>query len=216
MNARILGLLVLLLPSVAGADILEWRDADGVRHYTNLKGEVPKDQRESVQVVVDELARHPQAAEPAAPPAAAPPAATQPADEPRREAQVLYDRSNTVDAYVAGLERGLETAHAVSSGGSVQINAPLVAGGGSVIPSYGVLPPYHAPFITTGFDRGRSRFLTMRLLLDDQFTIDREGPFIVEGFPQCGRNLQGLALPPFLARGLPSTTVPRQARVVRR
>ena len=39
----------------AAADIIEWQDADGVRHYTNLKGEVPKEEEGSARVVVDEF-----------------------------------------------------------------------------------------------------------------------------------------------------------------
>ena len=72
---------------------------------------------------------------------------------------------------------------------------------------------YGQPLVTTGFDRGRSRHLTLRLLLQDQFAIDREGPYgYVERFPPP----LGPRLAPFMRRGLPSYTVPYGGLVVTR
>jgi hypothetical protein len=54
--------------------------------------------------------------------------------------------------------------------------------------------------VTTGFDRGRSRHQTIRMLLQDQFAIDRDGPYAYQRWDQPGL---GPALAPFLSRGLP-------------
>jgi hypothetical protein len=205
--------IFLCWSSVAAADIIEWLDADGVRHYTNLKGEVPKEQEGATRVVVDELARQPDGP----PPAAAVSAPAEPVEE-RRQAQVVYDPSQVRDAYVRGLERGLETARVISGGdgGNVQINGPLaIAKTTNPAPYYDYYYPGHYPFVTTSFDRGRSRHLTLRLLLQDQFAIDRAGPFVFEErlVPPFGHPPLGVDLNPFLPRGLPHR-FPRQARVI--
>ena len=204
MWATVVIVLVMLATGSAAADILEWRDASGVSHYTNLKEEVPNEQRGSVQVVVDELVHRPPAVEstPSAPP------------EPRHQAQVIYDRSAVSEAYIEGLERGLQSARASGgTGGTVQINGPLAIANAAP-PSYAYLPPYTRPLLTTSFDRGRSRYLTLRLLLQDQFALDREGPFIDERFAQPLEYISpGVALNPFLPRGLPHF-FPRQIRVI--
>jgi hypothetical protein len=205
MWATIVIVLVMFATGSASADILEWRDASGVSHYTNLKEEVPDEQRGSVQVVVDELVRRPQPLESTASP---PP-------EPRHQAQVIYDRSTVSQAYIEGLERGLQWARASGgAGGAVQINGPLAVANAAP-PSYAYLPPYIPPLLTTSFDRGRSRYLTLRLLLQDQFAIDREGPFIDARLGQpLGYIPPGVALNPFLPRGLPQF-FPRETRVIR-
>lgn len=162
--------LVVFGAGRAPADILEWRDAGGVTHYTNLKEDVPNDQRDSAQVVVNEMVHHPETADKSA---AAPPAKA----EPRRQAQVIYDRPTASEAYLEGLVRGLEAARGGGgggTGGSVQINGPLAVASAPSPASTGYWPPYY-PLLTTSFDRGRSRHLTLRLLLQDQFAIDREG-----------------------------------------
>lgn len=201
----------MLLAGAASADILEWRDSNGVSHYTNLKDEIPNEQRDAAQVVVNERARHPQGAERAADVAPAVP-------EPRHQAQVIYDRSAVTQAYTEGLERGLEAARAsAGSGGAVQINGPLAVANAAAPPSYAYLPPYVRPLVSTSFDRGRSRHLTLRLLLQDQFAVDREGPFAFDerlGMPPGGVPLS-VRLNPFLPRGLPHR-FPREARVITR
>ena len=205
---KISGLIVtlLLIASAASADIVKWQDADGVTHYTNIPAEIPKDEQANAVVVVDELARRQPDTNDVT--AAAPPAA--PA-EPAREAQVIYDRTALADVYLEGLERGLESARTGAQGGSVQINGPLAVATTSAPPAYPYLPPYYPPLVTTSFDRGRSRFLTLRLLLQDQFAIDREGPYTYGGrldFLPLSVNLN-----PFLPRGLPHAA-PRPTRVV--
>lgn len=185
--------LLLLVPSVAArGDILEWRDQHGVRHYTNLREEIPAAHRDAAQVVIDEKVRR--APEP--PPA---PAREQ-TSEPQRQAQVVYDRAVIADAYRDGLERGLELARGLSGpayGGSVQIQGPLAIAGAAAPPPVVVYPlPYSYPWVSSSFDRGRSRHLTLRLLMQDQFLLDREGPyaFAVNDPPP---------LVPYLPRGVP-------------
>lgn len=205
MKATAIALMFMLIATAAAADILEWKDAQGVSHYTNLQGEVPKEQRESVQVVVDEVARRPanEAAADSPAPAAQPGAA---AAEPRL-AQVVYDRTGVADAYLQGLERGLALAAGPSAGGGgVQINGPLaVANARAGHGGYGLPDYYTYPLVSTGFDRGRSRYLTLRMLLQDQFELDREGPYVFDErlVPPFGHVPLGVALDPLLPRGLP-------------
>jgi hypothetical protein len=207
MKALIIGVLCVLGPSLAAADILEWQDAQGITHYTNLKGEVPKAERDSVHVVVDEQARQPD------PGAAAADPAVPAAPEPRREAEVVYDHSQDSEAYIEGLLRGLEAARGAThvEGGSVQINGPLAVARSESPASYPFYSPYYSPLVTTSFDRGRSRHLTLRMLLQDQFALDREGPFFVE--QRLAPPSLGVGLNPFLPRGLPHH-FNREARVI--
>jgi uncharacterized protein DUF4124 len=139
----LLALIVAALPAVAPADIFRWTDDAGVTHYTNLKSEVPADQA-AVQVVVDEAARRPPAANDAPvpdPPAPVAPPPAQPSQAERAEA--FYDRSQELSAYLEGLQRGLTVGGGVAVGGGVEINAPLVVGGSSPGPySYSYGSPY--------------------------------------------------------------------------
>ena len=216
-----LALLAILLcwSGAAAADIIEWQDADGVRHYTNLKTEIPKEQEGATRVVVDEVARRSAAGDTQPEAQSAPPPA-----EPRREAEVVYDRSQVSEAYLRGLQRGLDTAGVIAGGGGgggVQINGPLaVAKGGNSAPYYDYYYPGYPgyyPLVTTSFDRGRSRHQTLRMLLQDQFAIDRAAPFVFEerlvppfGFPPLSVDLN-----PFLPRGLPHG-FPQETRVITR
>ncbi|HUI27279.1 MAG TPA: DUF4124 domain-containing protein [Candidatus Kryptonia bacterium] len=186
---KITGVLAVLalLASVRStqADIFEWQDADGVRHFTNSKADVPS--AESPQVVV---------AERNAPSIADAPVAPAVASEPPRQAQVVYDTNQAAEAYLQGLQQGLALAQR-GVGNDVTINGPLAVAGarGGEVPWY----PYYQPLVTTGFDHGRSRHRTLRMLLQEQFQIDRDGPFVVERLPPgLGPNLS-----PFLPRGLP-------------
>ena len=214
MKHLVLVAILLSWSGAAAADIIEWQDADGVRHYTNLKGEVPKEQEATTRVVVDEVVR--QSAAGAAPAAVAPTAPD--TAEPRREAAVVYDRSQLSEAYLRGLQRGLETAGVVTggAGGGVQINGPLaIAKATSPEPYYNSYYPGYYPFVTTSFDRGRSRHLTLRMLLQDQFAVDRDAPFVFEDrfTPPFGHPPLSVDLNPFLPRGLPHG-FPRDTRVV--
>lgn len=187
----------------ARADILVWRDAEGVRHFTNRADTVPGDL--SAQVLIRDAAR-PAAAEAAAAPAAPAPVAEGPT--------VASDVARLDDAYRAGLSAGLTLAGigsgtagggaggGAASGGTVQIVGPLaVADAHAADGGWGPYGwPGYFPFVTTGFDRGRSRHQTLRMLLQDQFQIDRDGPYAYDRWDQPG---VGPALAPFLPRGLP-------------
>ena len=201
MPARWLVVAVLVTAfGSARADILVWRDADGVRHFTNRADAVPTDL--SAQVLIRDTAR------PAAPAVAAPPAA------PVAEGPIVAsDVARLDDAYRAGLSAGLTLAAGevglsggggggAASGGTVQIVGPLaVADARSSDGGWGPSGwPGYFPFVTTGFDRGRSRHQTLRMLLQDQFQIDRDGPYAYDRWNQPG---VGPALAPFLPRGLP-------------
>ncbi len=199
--------LGLLVAGTAGhAQIYEWRDATGARHFTNRMDTVPAEQQPATRVLVAESRKLAPEAEP---PAAAPPV------EPRRQAEVIYDYSSLRDAYAAGLRDGL----ALAGGGAgeagevmdrVAIHGPLAVASARVQEPF-FYPSYH-PFVTTSFDRGRSRHLTLRMLLQDQFQLDREGPF---AFQRINRIGLGPALQPILPRALPHGD-PRRGRVVYR
>jgi len=183
MNAVAFGIVLAVLSSAAAADIFEWRDTDGVAHYTNLQAEVPKEHEQAVQVVVDERGRQSQGKTEAGcePAAAAQPAAI---PETRRQAQVVYDQSAVVTAYIAGVERGLAAAQqgAAAGGpdGGVLIQGPLAVANARSAPPYYEYPPYGFPLLTTPFDRGRSRYLTVRQLIDDELQFERGWPFIFQ------------------------------------
>lgn len=216
MKHMVLVAILVCGSGAASADIIEWQDADGVRHYTNLKAEIPLEQAGSTRVVVDEVARQPAGGVAAAVAAPLPPPA-----EPRREAQVVYDRPLVSEAYLRGLQRGLEAAGVLAAGGGgggVQINGPLaIARTTAAEPYYGDYYPGYYPLVTTSFDRGRSRHLTLRLLLQDQFAIDRAAPFVFEErlVPPFGYAPLGVDLNPFLPRGLPHG-FPQDTRVILR
>ncbi len=208
----------LWCPGAAVADILEWRDANGVLHYTNVKAEVPKAQRDSAQVFVDEEARQPRPAPPETA-AAEQPAGDNDVPPPPRQAQVIFDPSVTASrAFLAGLERGLQLGGALNTGGSVHLSGPLaVASADGAAPYYDYLPPLSYPLVTTSFDRGRSRHKTLRMLLEDQFALDQEGPYVYDErfLPPFGHVPLGVALNPFLPRGLPHG-FPADLRVITR
>jgi hypothetical protein len=126
--------LSTLVGTAARADILEWQDAEGVLHYTNLKDEVPPEQQS--RVVVDERARQTQA------PAAEekPQASAGEQAEPRRDTAATDDRAEAARAYVEGLENGLELARSVNTGGSTYVSGPLVVTISGSTPA-GVYPP---------------------------------------------------------------------------
>ena len=92
------------------------------------------------------------------------------------------------------------------AGGAVQINGPLAVATSRVAESsrrataWSYPPaPWYYPFVTTSFDRGRSRHQTLRMLLQDQFQIDRDGPYAYDRWDEPGL---GPALAPVPHRGL--------------
>ena len=207
LRASVLALVLVVLPSAAGADIYMWRDLQGVKHYTNAKALVPTDA--GAAVVLEEPP--PSAVREVA-------TATAPAPAPPREVQSAgkagdaFDQGAMAAAFAAGWQQGLAAAQQMRAAApppsaapvSFQFNAPLavaVGGGdGGYAPSW--LDYNYPALVTTSFDNGRSRHLTLRMLLQDQFAIDREGPYlIVDRFPPLGPNLQTVlprGLPPFV------------------
>jgi hypothetical protein len=198
----IVALAALAFASVARAEIYEWRDASGTRHFTNNRDSVPSEHRGALRVVLSEP--QPSAV------AEAPQAVAEPAP---LEAQVVYDEQAVRRAYEAGLRDGLDygSGSVPVSGPSVQINGPLaVADAHAVDAGYGY-PFAYEPFVTSSFDRGRSRHLTLRMLLQDQFQLDRDGPYLHERLPSGA----GPSFRVFLPRGL-SERVPAGNRVLYR
>ena len=197
--------LTCISSSPCAAEIYEWRDASGDRHFTNSKDAVPADRQSSARVLVVERAPAAvvvtqEAVEPARP---------QPIVEERR-AQVVYDRADVEEAYAAGLRDALETERTVQPPPPpVQIYGPLAVANANVDSGYGDFAPYY-PLVTTSFDRGRSRHLTLRMLLQDQFQLDRDGPFVYQRLNPVGL---GPGLHPFLPRGL-TGRVPPGSRVL--
>jgi hypothetical protein len=189
---------LMLLASAARADIYEWSDASGARHFTNDKRGVPEEYQDSARVFVADWS-HPATDTSAAAPAAA--------DQPAPQAQVATDLGALEQAFADGLRTAMEmSGGGGGGGGSVQFNGPLAVASARPSESYvgypGFYPPWpwYYPFVTTGFDGGRSRHQTLRMLLQDQFAIDRDGPFAYQRWDQPGI---GPALAPFLPRGLP-------------
>lgn len=190
---------VMLLVSAARADIYEWRDASGARHYTNNKQAVPSEYQAQARTMITDWAP----SEPAAPAPAAPAPVVQ---APAPQAEVVSDASLS-DAYAAGMRAAMQLSGGGGGGAGVQINGPLAVAAVRSTDDYGGYPggfyppwPWYNPFVTTSFDRGRSRHQTLRMLLQDQFAIDRDGPFAYDRWNQPG---VGPALAPFLPRGLP-------------
>jgi len=190
----------LLLSNGAGAEIYEWHDESGSRHFTNLIDEVPADQRNNPRIIVRESKRDggdaPEVSSSSPAPA-----------EERREAVVVSNRSRHVRDYSAGLRDGLRLLADRDDAVNVTVNGPL---GVASSESYSVDADYHVdsyyyPFVTTSFDRGRSRHRTLRMLLQDQFQLDRDGPYLYERINPIGL---GPRLQPFLARGLPHRIPP--------
>jgi len=189
---------VALLASAVRADIYEWTDPSGARHFTNDKRGVPAEYQDSARVFVADWSHPAAAAQPIA--AAAPAPAAAPAMAP-----IATDVAPWSEGYVAGLRAAVELGG--GGGGGVQINGPLAiattrASEGTGGYPYGIYPPWpwYYPFVTTGFDRGRSRHQTLRMLLQDQFQLDRDGPYAYDRWNEPGL---GPALAPFLQRGLP-------------
>jgi hypothetical protein len=176
-------LALLWLAAPLSAQVYEWRDAGGSRHFTTDLEDIPAGQREQPQIVVREWQRQ----SPAAPGAVV--------AEPR-QAQVVSDRPR---------REVVQVPPPVSQGGSVNIQGPLAVAEvvapqvGSAYLPYVATYYYDEPLVTTSFDRGRSRHRTLRMLLQDQFHRDRDGPFRYARFPN------GLhpRFQPFLPRGLP-------------
>jgi hypothetical protein len=204
---------LLIAADAAVADIIVWRDANGVRHFTNRADTVPAEHRVAAEVLIVD-----------APRIDVPVAAVAAAAAPPVGPTVASDQERFDHAYRAGLDAGLSLVAGgggggAAEGGAVQINGPLAVttvherqdvGWGPY--AWGGGWPGYYPFVTTGFDRGRSRHQTLRMLLQDQFQIDRDGPYAYDRWDEPGL---GPALAPFLPRGLP-VSVRQYGRVIYR
>jgi hypothetical protein len=207
MKVCLLSFLLALMPSVLAAEIVSWTDDDGVRHYTNVPEEIPALYRDTVETVVKDI---PRAAESAPEPGHE----ERPRERPRM-AQVVYQRPPVSEDYVRGFLEGVSYGRGGGDGGDVDIEGPLAIADAQVVsppPAY----PYYVdpyPLVTSAFDRGRSRHLTLRMLLQDQFQLDRGSPYF---YPQrfFPPHL-GVDLNPHHPRGLPRR-FPRQTRVILR
>jgi hypothetical protein len=229
MKAMLVGILLGGFASLAGADIVAWVDASGTRHFTNVREEIPDEYRSSAALVVNEQARLKAVPEPA------------PATSRRPRVISDWNGDEPIDGGAGGAayadcrrracERDAFTGAGGGGGGggaTLQINGPLAiatapeaAYGGTALPYapwlYGYLAPQWYPFVTTSFDRGRSRHLTLRMLLQDQFQLDREAPYVyVERLPPFGVAPLGPNLNAFLPRGLPPYSVPVTTRLITR
>jgi hypothetical protein len=200
---------------VAQADIYEWTDDSGARHFANHRESIPDAQRDSARVLIIDVP-HP----------ASEPVATAQIPLPADAAVARPEPPAWDAAYLAGLQAGLRLeagggGGGAAAGGAVQIHGPLAVATSHASESapfgapfggwYAGSPDYY-PFVTTGFDRGRSRHQTLRMLLQDQFAIDRDGPYAYDRWNQPG---VGPALAPFLPRGLP-LPVQQYGRVIYR
>ncbi len=201
--------LLLVMPAMTSAEIVAWVDDQGVRHYTNVPEDVPKVYRDSVRTVVKEMPR-----------SSVEPSVTEPPrrelDRPERQrlAQVVYDRAERADDYVRGFLEGMAYVRRDARGGDINIQGPLAVARADASAPYIVSDPYYLdpfPFVTTAFDRGRSRHQTLRMLLQDQFQLDRSLPWVYPARFPVPR--LGVDLKPFHPRGLPRR-FPREARVI--
>jgi hypothetical protein len=198
----VLVMVLLLAGTTARADIYEWRDSSGARHFTNSMDGVPAAYQANAHVLIADWAHPAVAAAPAAPHPA-------PVDGPPPEAQVVTEAGGWNDGFEAGVRAAaIELGGGGGAGGTgtVQINGPLAVASvrnsdSAGYPGFYPPWPWYYPFVTTGFDRGRSRHQTLRMLLQDQFQLDRDGPFAYQRWDQPGL---GPALAPFLSRGLPN------------
>jgi hypothetical protein len=187
--------LVAVAVGSARAQIYEWRDAEGIAHYTNVKELIPEPARSAARVVAEALP---------------PPAVAEEAPRPPERAEAVvgtapaFDAAALEAAYRLGFAEGEERARRSErpAAPEIHVRGPVaVAVGWYGMPGY---VPYE-PLVTTSFDRGRSRHLTLRLLLQEQFALDREAPYIYweRFFPPHHHPPLGPALHPFLRRGLP-------------
>lgn len=164
--------LVAFLTSAAGAQIYEWVDESGVRHFTNSVTSVPDTARTQPRIVVE--ASPTSNADDASGESRVQPKAGQGAGEARQ-------RPATV-AFEAGWSRGFAAARAGDAPPSL-VQPPVVIAGSPQpvvveIPRYdpsGLF--YRSPYtgaMTVPFDRGRSRGLTHRQQVEQLLQAQRD------------------------------------------
>lgn len=202
--------LVLLIPRAAAAEVVVWVDAQGVEHYTNVPEEIPKAYRGATRVVVRAMPRREEVELPAP--------SRRERDRPERQrlAQIVFDRPARSDDYVRGFVEGFSHGHGDTRTGDIHIQGPLAISDAGT--RYPVSLPYYFdsyPLVTTAFDRGRSRHQTLRMLLQDQFQLDRGWPWPYAYPARVVPPRAGIDLTPFHPRGLPRR-FPRETRVIMR
>lgn len=172
-QVAIVALLVALPIGTAWGEIYSWRDEAGVRHFTNVREEIPPAYRERAEVAVSSVWL---------PKVESAPTSCEP-EEPGRQAQVVV----VPGARARERIRPQPAEPMVVQGGSVNIEGPLaVAVGPPPVnwPVWGALP-----LITTAFDRGRSRHLTLRQLAEEQRWLQETlgwSPGLLELVPFAG------------------------------
>jgi len=229
-SLRVVVALVALVSSPAWAQIYEWRDAGGSRHFTNDLEDIPDAQREGARVVVR-----------AAPVRDADFAADSGGSEeeieesprerrrrlrreryerePVRSAQVVYDNSfrfarpepPAVPDVFVNIDGPLSVSQVIVPQAPP---VPIVFEGPRYDPVYDYYygPQYYGPQVSTAFDRGRFRHRTVRMRLQDQFQYDRNGPSLYLAGPVP----QGPRFQANLPRGVRSCAVSQRRSVLRR
>lgn len=144
-----------VLAGVAKAEIYSWRDHDGVLHFTNVQAEIPPAYRSAAEVAVSAAWM---------PKEETPTASACEESPPRRAEAIVVPRPRPASG--AGATADLPTGGVVAEGGRVNIQGPLLVTSAPQVP---VWPHWlGVPLVTTSFDRGRSRHLTLRQLAEEQ------------------------------------------------
>lgn len=221
---RVVIAMLALGSSSAWAQIYEWRDAGGSRHFTNDMEDIPETQRDDARVVV--RAAPIREGDLAVESGGAEEDEESPRErrrrlrreryeqEPVRSAQVVYDNSF----------RFARPAPPVVPDVYVNIDGPLSVSN-VIVPQAPPVPIvyerphydplydyYYGPQVSTAFDRGRYRHRTVRMRLQDQFQYDRNGPSMY----LAGPIPQGPRFQTKLPRGVRSCAVSQRRSVLRR
>lgn len=155
-----------LLASGARAEIWSWQDADGVRRFTNRADSIPDSERDQAKVVLTEP---PVAAAEA--PVVAPRKAPERSEKVRRLAEIVYQRS-TSQEYAEELLDQMQSNRRRPA--ALPVGEPEQRPAAPVVVVPPVLRPRIArfsPLVSSGFDAGRERHVTMRMRLQDQFRL---------------------------------------------
>lgn len=151
----------LFVAGMVKAEVYAWRDHEGVVHFTNVQADIPMAYRDAAQVVVS-AAWAPKEETLAAPDCAE-------AAPRKAETLVVPGRPPTREV---GATAEVPTREVVVEGSRVHIEGPLAV---TSVPQVAAWPPWFVgPLVTTSFDRGRSRHLTLRQLAEAQWWLAGE------------------------------------------
>jgi hypothetical protein len=167
---RLLGVIVLIAAGSgpARADILVWRDAAGVSHYTNDLANVPPEYRAEAMTVARDWARAAPSPEPVAMPAAATVAANPGALPAARDG---YEA-----AYLAGFRAGK---HGEPAYGSSPASAGSLVQNEAVSPQSGVVADRLVPALVDRHQsRAPQRDASRDADLRDRFLPSEPSPFL--------------------------------------